>query len=220
MIAVIFALEFESAFFKAHAKSSPDVEIWLLGITGHHAGPAMSRQIEEAPVKPDVAISAGFAGALQDGLGVGDLVLGTNFTDASLADRLHLGTEWKRGDVYTTPAMASTAEEKRRLGVETGAMVVDMETSHVHEACRAHGIPMVSVRCVSDMIDDTLPVPPEILLNPETGRPDPFGLFKHFVTRPQSIGPFNTLLKNARTAQGRIASGLKEITDQLGSSPV
>lgn len=217
MIAVVFALEFESSYFKAHAKSSPLTEIWLLGLTGRHSGPAMEKRIrEEKGPLPKLVISAGFAGGLQPGQAIGDLMIGENFSDPAILDRLKTGPDWKRGKLFTAEEMAETAETKHRLGRETGALAVDIETAHVHAVCQKWNLPMLSVRCISDLVDDTLPVPAPLLLNPDTGRPDPFGLFKYFVTHPQCIPGFNALIKNARTAQARIASGLKEITDQLG----
>ena len=74
---------------------------------------------------------------------------------------------------------------------------------------------MLSIRCISDRVEDDLPVPSDVLLNPRTGRPDPLALFRYLIAHPSSAAGFNQLLKNSRVAQDQLAKGLEEILGQL-----
>lgn len=213
MIAVAFALEFESAFFRAKHDPRLRLAIWLLGAMGSGAAVVLEKKLAE--VRPELVISAGFAGGLQTEIGVGDLVLGRNYSDARIVERLVLSDRWHIGDVHTCERILETVADKRRLGTETGGLAADLETRHMADVCRRRGVPMLSVRCISDAVEDPMPVPAETLLNPVTGRPEPLQLFKHLVTNPGSVPGFNRLLKNAKIAQAHLASGLDEILPQL-----
>lgn len=213
MIAIAFALEFESAVFAAKHDRRLRVATWLLGAMGAGTAEMLARKL--AQTKPQLVLSAGFAGGLQPGLSVGDLVLGVNYSDPGLAEQLTLGPRWHRGNVLTVPAIIEKSAEKRRLGEESGCLVADMETEHLSRICTEHQIRMISLRCISDALEDDMPVPASVLLNPQTCRPDPLGLFRHLITNPTSVVGFNTLLKNAKTGQIGISDGLGEVLPQL-----
>ncbi len=213
MIAIAFALEFESAVFAAKHDRRLRVSTWLLGAMGAGTAAMLTKRL--AQNRPELVISAGFAGGLQPGLAVGDLVLGVNYSDSTLAGHLKLGPHWHRGNVLTVPAIVEKCVDKRRLGEESGCLVADMETEHLARVCAEHQVPMISVRCISDALEDDMPVPADVLLNPQTCRPDPMGLFRHLITSPSSVVGFNALLKNAKTAQIGISDGLREVLPQL-----
>ncbi len=213
MIAIAFALEFESAFFRARHDSRLRVAVWLLGTMG--AGAAASLEKKLAQSRPALVVSAGFAGALQPDLKAGDLIIGKNYSDLQIVTQLTLGEEWRMGDILTADAIIERAEDKLRLGVETGCLAGDLETSHLARICSDQNLPMLSVRCISDTAADDMPVPSHTLLNPATGRPEPFQLFRHLIANPTSVPGFNKLLKNAKLAQTRLAQGLDELLPQL-----
>lgn len=213
MIAVLFALEFECARFHARHDPRLRVAVWIFGVMGEAVAEALRRRL--AQNRPTLVISAGFAGGLQEGLVAGDLVLGRNFSDPDLVRALKLGQNWHIGDVTTEAAIIERGEDKRALGARTGALAGDLETAHLHAVCREHGIPMLSVRSISDAVDDDMPVPARVLLNPETGRPESLQLFRHLIANPSAVPKFNRLVKNARTAQASLAKGLEEILPQV-----
>jgi adenosylhomocysteine nucleosidase len=213
MITIAFALEFESACFRARHDARLRVGVWLLGAMGAGAAASLKRKLEVN--MPSLLISAGFAGGLQPGLKVGDLVLGENHSDSRLIGRLSLGDRWHIGGVSTAQAIIERAEDKRRLGKATGCLAGDLETAQLAQICAERALPMLSVRCVSDALEDDLPVPAEVLLNSQTGRPDPLTLFRHMMSHPTCIAGFNQLLKNSRIAQVQLAEGLEEILPQL-----
>jgi len=114
--------------------------------------------------KPRIIICAGLGGALSPDLNVGDIVLGEAvvslrkdeekelFNDISL-----LGVEYKKGAFLTESRFINKPQEKKRLFEASSALVVDMETWGVVEAAVQSGIPVVSVRSVSDESHERLP---------------------------------------------------------------
>jgi len=213
MIAIAFALEFESACFRARHDPRLRVGVWLLGAMGTGAAASLKRKLDDS--LPALLISAGFAGGLQPGLEVGDLILGQNHSDPDIVSKLYLEEGWHVGGVSTAQAILERAEEKKCLGVQTRCLAGDLETAHLARICVERGVPMLSVRCISDAVEDDLPVPADILLNPRTGRPDPLALFRYLISHPSSVAGFNKLLKNSRAAQVQLAKGLEEILPQL-----
>jgi adenosylhomocysteine nucleosidase len=217
MIAIAFALEFESACFRARHDPRLRVGVWLLGEMGLGAAKNLEKRLGDT--KPDLLISAGFSGGLQPGLKAGDLILGENHSDVNIVSKLDLNERWRVGAVATAERILERAEEKRVLGVRTGCLAGDLETAHLALVCAAVGLPMLSVRCISDRVEDDLPVPANVLINPRTGRPDPLALFRYLIRHPSSAAGFNQLLKNSRLAQDQLARGLEEILGQLIRSP-
>lgn len=213
MIAIAFALEFESACFRARHDPRLRVGVWLLGAMGAGAATSLRRKLDISV--PGLLISAGFAGGLQPGLKAGDLVLGENHSDPDIVSKLSLDKRWHVGGVSTAQAILERAEDKRCLGLETGCLAGDLETAQLAEVCAERGLSMLSVRCISDALEDDLPVPADVLLNPQTGRPNPFMLFRYLVSHPSCVAGFSNLLKNSRTAQVQLAEGLEEILPQL-----
>jgi adenosylhomocysteine nucleosidase len=180
---------------------------------GERAAKSLTRKLDFTV--PALLVSAGFAGGLQPGLRAGDLVLGENYSDPDLVSKLSLDKGWHVGGVSTAPAILERSEEKRRLGLETGCLAGDLETARLAQVCAERALRMLSVRCISDALEDDLPVPAATLLNPRTGRPDPLMLFRYVISHPASVGGFNKLLKDARLAQAQLAKGLEEILPQL-----
>ena len=217
MIAIAFALEFESACFRARHDPRLRVGVWLLGEMGLGAAKNLEKRLGDT--KPDLLISAGFAGGLQPGLKAGDLILGENHSDASVVSKLNLNERWHVGSVTTAERILETAEDKKLLGMQTGCLASDLETAHLALVCATRGLPMLSVRCISDCLEDDLPVPAGVLVNPRTGRPDPLALFRYLIGHPSSTAGFNQLLKNSRLAQDQLAKGLEEVLSQLLRNP-
>jgi adenosylhomocysteine nucleosidase len=213
MIAVAFALEFEGAYFRSKHDKRLRLSIWQFGAMGAAAAQVAERKLETA--KPDLLVSAGFAGALHPDLAIGDLVIGSNYSDPNLLERLTLSSRWRLGELVTVPAILEREADKQEVSQRSGAMMADMETAHLADLCESRGIPLLSVRCISDALAYDMPVPSAVLLNPATGRPEPLQLFRFLISNPMAVTGFNTLVKNARAAQVGLATGLEEILPQL-----
>ena len=82
-------------------------------------------------------VSTGFCGALDPALRVGDIV---------------------EDGLVCSDRVAVTAVEKARLREDTGAAAVDMESSAVADRAREWGVPFRSIRAVSDLASEDLPL--------------------------------------------------------------
>lgn len=123
---------------------------------------------------PDLVIAGGLAGALSGDVGFGhivvaDQVAGTDGSSIEVAGardfaagaaekwsgRLHVGR------LLTVDHIVRTAEEKRKLHQQFGALAVDMESLTVARVCLDRGIRFLVVRAISD--DAHADLPPEVL---------------------------------------------------------
>ena len=66
------------------------------------------------------------------------------------------------GTILTVPAVIATRAAKKALHAQTGAVAVDMESTGIGAACREAGVRCVFVRCVTDGVEDEIPVTKEI----------------------------------------------------------
>ncbi len=208
MISVVFALEFESAGFRARFQPRLCVSVWTLGVMGHRTASALEKLIECQ--RPGIVVSAGFSGALQQEIPVGTVLLGQNVSDPGLLSSLS-SENFLVGPLATADAILESAEQKFLFGQQTGALAADLESSHLFSVCQARNIPMLSLRCISDAVDQSLAVPGEVLLDPETGRSDPQAIFRFLFRHPSKAADFARLVRNAKSAQNALASALQTI---------
>jgi nucleoside phosphorylase len=137
----------------------------------------------------DCLISAGFAGALDNDLKIGDLLLAENFstvhiseTRASLSS-LHIHT----ANLLTVPALIDSPEERNKLALTSGAVAVDMETEFIARACAACGIPLLSLRVISDTPHNRLPAPANVLFDIERQQTRMLKLATHLLAHPNRL---------------------------------
>lgn len=220
MIATVFALEFESAAFRASHGRRLCVSIWTLGVTGERSAAALKRMMEKN--RPEIVVSAGFSGALQPGLALGDIVIGENYSDPKLLKTLHKSANYHFGQIITAPNILETAVAKRNLGQNSGALAGDLESAHIARVCAEARIPMLSVRTISDVLDQDMPVPGSVLISPETGKSDPAAIFRHLFRHPAKAAQFAQLVRGARVAQQSLAKALGSIIPPIlmRSNPV
>ena len=215
MIAIVFALEYEGAALREPNRMC--TSIWNLGVTGKHCINSLERRLKHA--KPSLIVSAGFSGGLQPGLSVGSLIIGANFSSSHLVKSLAGMPGFTFGNLLTSDDVVDSSSEKRILGQSSGAISVDCESLHIRGLCGSCGIDVLSVRCISDTVDQDLPVPGSILVNKTTGRPDPFLLFRYLFSHPSKIPGFRELVRNSRTAQKSLADGLSTLIPKLLKHP-
>ncbi|MBI3552444.1 MAG: hypothetical protein HY077_07985 [Elusimicrobia bacterium] len=109
-----------------------------------------------------LALSAGFAGALQPGMASGDIVCDIRGSDAALpplarriaADR---GISIHFGKIAHSERVLCSPEQKRALGAKERASAVDMETQALRAWSDERGLPILPVRVVLDGLEDRLP---------------------------------------------------------------
>ncbi len=120
-------------------------------------GGAAARRASEAVIAifdPKVICSAGFAGALDPKLTVGDLVRPSTVINAS--DGSRTAVEGGEGVLVSFGSVASPAQ-KTKLRESYGAQAVDMEAATVARAAEARGKQFTVVKAVSDEMDFEFP---------------------------------------------------------------
>jgi purine-nucleoside phosphorylase len=139
--------------------------------------------------KPAVLISAGFAGAVGAGLSIGDLLLAENFSAPPLLTRARelLGNTVHVGPLATAGAVIDSVSDRAALAADSGAAAVDMETEFVAEACSAAGVPMLSMRGISDTAANPLPAPPRVLFDVARQKTNFLPLASHIARNPTAI---------------------------------
>ena len=152
----------------------------------------------------DFLISTGFAGALNEELQIGDLLVAKNFSAIDLSDRCSLsGVPIHTADLLTTSALIDSSEERNNVARASGADAVDMETEFIARACAAHGVRLLSLRVITDTPREPLPAPPNVLFDIQQQRTDALRFARFFVTHPRRIAQliqFATRIARARTA--------------------
>jgi adenosylhomocysteine nucleosidase len=132
-------------------------------------------EIEEAH-NPQCVLSIGCAGALSPDIGTGDVVISERLIDDAAGGRAYhpspalvetakdcckrLGLPFHVGGTASTPSVVATTRDKKDLAAKYGAVAVDMESAQVAAWADKIGIPMLSVRTISDSSADR--IPPEI----------------------------------------------------------
>lgn len=201
MTALVFALPFEAAALQS---VSPDFQVWVLHATGRRAAAAFLARLESSPLAPTLVVSAGLAGGLNPNLRVGDLLRHHD------SDPLPpFATDVPHGTVFTAESLVASADDKRMLRLQTGADACDMESAFLFALCRDRGLPCIGLRAISDPAGQSLPIPSEALLDPQSGRPNPSAIALALLRRPTSIPAFAQLIRNAAKARASLARCLQ-----------
>ncbi len=171
--------------------------------------------------RPKWVVSAGFAGALVKDLPRGDLVVANQIIDIgggrlSIDFRLEETPGLHVGSLLTVDRIVRTADERRRLADVHKAMAVDMETFAVAEACRREKVRFLSVRVISDALDDELPEDIEHLMQQQNLAGRAGAVAGAVFRRPGSLKDMWRLKETAMVGSDRLAKFLAETLKQLG----
>jgi adenosylhomocysteine nucleosidase len=165
-------------------------------------------------------ISAGFAGALADDLRVGELFIAENFSSADLfirARRILTTVQPHFGNLVTASAMIDNETLRMGLKASSGARAVDMETECIAQACAIRGIPLLSLRAISDAPDEPFPVPLDVLFNLERQQTDFGRLALHLLKHPVAIIRLIQFSRRIAKARAALTSAIDTLvrSDQL-----
>ncbi len=234
MIALAFALPQESAALVAMMRGRQSIEggplpvlrgsLAACEITVLHHG--IGAACSEARVarflnlhRPEILISSGFAGGLDPGLHVGDIVFAENFSDPALIEKLRrVKPEEARaqfGALTTQPLAAETVAAKALLFRETGALAVDMETAGIRALCEKSGVRMLSVRAISDTASQRLPVPFPDWFDAKRQTPRIGGLFWFLARHPGTVAEFARFARGTFHARRTLAECLVQVIEAL-----
>ena len=209
-VMVCFAVPDESRLLTV----APPVTVFHTGVGDTPAGRERLAHRLAAAGTPRLVISAGYAGGLSPALAVGDLVLGANHSspallararDALAGERVHVGT------LLTVPAAVEHAGDKAAFYGDTGAIAVDMETAWIADHCTAAGLPLLSLRVVSDAAGDDFPVPGRVLYDAVRQRPRYLALPAWLALHPGHIRPFVRFVRGLGPARERLALALHRV---------
>jgi adenosylhomocysteine nucleosidase len=120
-------------------------------------GAEAARRAAEAVIAiyaPTVILSAGFAGALDPGLKVGDIVQPLRAVNAG--DGSSVSLDGGEGVLVSFTSVASAAQ-KARLRDSFGAQAVDMEAAAIARAAEVRGVRFAVVKVISDEFDFSFP---------------------------------------------------------------
>jgi adenosylhomocysteine nucleosidase len=214
-------VEVEGGSYLAGNLSGRPVALLRTGIGAHAARRAADWLIRT--VGPGALVATGFAGALEEGLGLGDLVLAEEVYDppapegegprewASDPDLLSAarsavkdGLRARVGRIASSRSVLGAAREKRDFGERHQAMAVDMESSGVARAANVHDTRVVYVRAVIDEMDYDLPLDTSKLLTAE-GEVRPLSLLSALLRRPAAFRGLAELRRRSLRAAESLA---------------
>jgi adenosylhomocysteine nucleosidase len=183
--------------------------------------------------RPDLIISAGFGGGLQQNVEDGDIIVGTEILelrkdqgDQITWDSTHKPVRPSRihsddtneirvhyGKIITTDEMVLRAANKARIGKATGALTVDMETSAVAAVCAVRKTDFLAVRCITDNVHEDLP--DEFNDFFVLGQLRPNRVFSSCARDPRVVGDLARLGYRARRSGAKLARFLETAVTQL-----
>lgn len=232
MIAVTFALPAESSDFlrRLGNKSRADrngvrivrgtidhrsIEVLHTGVGENACKRRIGKFLENQQF--DCLISTGFAGSLNHELQVNDLLLAKNFLTL---DPKHAQSSLSNVSIYaanmlTVPAMIDSNEERERIARESGASAIDMETEFIARACAAHGIPMLSLRVVTDSPTQPFPAPPNTLFDVKRQRTRMAVFAKFFLAHPKRVPALVQFARRIARARKTLSNALVEVTRSI-----
>jgi adenosylhomocysteine nucleosidase len=202
MIGITFALPSESSDLVRQLRQVENVDNLLSGKIGDrhvtivHTGVSARNCNERLEIllhkaRPQFVLTSGFAGAVNEQLGVGDLILAENFSDPNLlglAREILRERKARAVKLFTSTSIIDSISERNEIARNSGAAAVDMETGAIVAVCNAHDTPLLSLRAISDSPREPFPAPPSVLFDVERGRTSYGRLFAYILRDPASIG--------------------------------
>jgi adenosylhomocysteine nucleosidase len=174
---------------------------------------------------PRWIISTGFAASLEMSVRRGHIIMPAELVDTG-NERLGVGFRLEEavaaahpalhtGRLLTIDKLVRDREEKEQLGREFSAQACDMETMAVAQVCRRHDVRFLSVRVISDQLDDQLPPEIERMLGQRTIAAKLGAATGALWRRPGSVKDMWRLRETATRAADRLAAFLVGVLPQL-----
>jgi adenosylhomocysteine nucleosidase len=194
---------------------------WCVAGVGREAAARAARRLILGH-RPQLVVSAGFAGGLAPDLARGSLVRAAWVTLPDRSKQLRLArTAPANGrdlTIVTTDRVLMTPEEKADLRTVSGADAVDMETFAVAEVAAAEGLACGSLRVISDDAGQTLPREVAVLARPQSTMRRLGAALGAIGRRPGVATDLWRLWEHAVVDGRTLASGLVELCGSLPGS--
>lgn len=170
-------------------------------------------------------VSAGFAGALRPELKKGEILMADSVADLS-GESLGVGFRIDPAVVQATPHLhvgrllsvdhvVSTPAERAQLAQEHQAVACDMETLAIARVCQQQRVRFLSVRVITDTMEDHLPPELEKLLRQKSTAGKLGAAAGAIWQRPGSVKDMWKLRDEAHRAATRLADFLTGVLPQL-----
>jgi len=197
-------LHYKNLYVAAPVEIQKDIFLCLSGM-GYKSAHNATKEL--LGLKVDALISWGVAGAIDNSLNPGDLILAESIISE---DKIYkISNEWFKqisehfqktpykvfnGDIASNRAICASTTDKELLFQKTSALAVDMESTSIVELASANNIDFLVIRAIAD---DTGTSIPEAVLNhtDSLGKPDPIPFMLSCLKKP---GQINNLFKLAR----------------------
>jgi adenosylhomocysteine nucleosidase len=170
-------------------------------------------------------ISAGFAGGLSESLGRGHILMADSIVDeqgqvlatgmkldaatTAAMPGLHTGRIVSVGQPIRTPA------ERRAIAEKHGAVACDMETMAVAQVCRQAKLRFLSVRIISDAVDEEPALPVKGVRSQDSIAAKLGAATGAVIGRPSSVKDFWQTKEDALRLSDRLAAFLVGVVGQL-----
>lgn len=214
---------FKESFYKARIGSA-DVTVYLTGIGWAMPQYGLRKLLAD---KPDACVSSGLAGGLKPSLKKGDIV-GARFV-ASLYGEGRIGANSKLLKIAegcgakvvetctTSRQILGQAQFKRAMGEFSD--IVEMESFKIMAIATGPQIPAVTIRAISDTVDEDLPLDFSRILD-QSGRVLKRQLALQLARYPHQISALIRFGKESQRAAKRLADFLDLYLEALDASGV
>jgi adenosylhomocysteine nucleosidase len=180
--------------------------------------------------QPKWVVSAGFAGALDEKLRRGHFLMADTVVDekgATLDVGLKMSPEQIAavkglhvGRLVSVDRLIRTRAEREKLAAAHGALACDMESAAVAEVCRRRHTRFLSVRIISDGLDEKLPPEVERLLAQPSAAGKAGAAIAALIRRPSAVKDLWKLRDQAIETSDKLAKFLAGVVAQLENTGV
>ena len=125
------------------------------------------------------------------------------------------GLQIHTANLLTVPALIDSPEERNKLALTSGAFAADMETEFIARACAACGIPMLSLRVISDTPHNRLPAPANVLFDIERQQTQMLKLATHLLAHPTGVPGLVQFARRIARARKILAGALVAVLRSL-----
>ena len=195
---------------------SRDVTIVHTGVGAKNCNERLEALLHKT--RPRLVISSGFAGAVSEQLHIGDLILAENFSDPGLltsAFQILSLRQPRSVELFTSTSIIDSIKERNEIARAANAAAVDMETGAIVAVCNAHGVPLLSLRGISDTSNQPFPAPPSVLFDIESQRPSYGRLISYLLRHPSSISKMVRFSKQIAHVRATLTDAIVELVRDL-----
>ena len=119
------------------------------------------------------------------------------------------------GDLFTSPTLTDSSDERAKISSTSGAAAVDMETEFIARACAEHAVPLLSLRVITDTPRESFPAPGNVLFDIAKQKTDLPKLATFFLTHPNRISRLIQFARRIATTRKTLADALVAIVREL-----